>query len=78
MSDSSSRTTVCADCGAPTGDEGPRADCGSILKHIAVQISDVIVVGHDSVHMHAKEPARPSKKKLRLDSFNGWDASETG
>ncbi len=74
------RTTVtCRECGSvlQRPDVAQCPQCGSVKKQVHVEISDVIVVGNDSIRLKGKNIRLTGKKKIVLETFAGSDLEQT-
>lgn len=77
-----SSTTECAKCGTRLPDDVageeriPCSACGATARRYIECIEDGLVV-YDSLRGKAKRPSLPSAKKLRWDSFNGYEISKS-
>lgn len=72
--------TSCANCKAELPEDAPGADrppcprCGSTVRSYTATLTDSIIA-YDGHRAKAKNPALPSAKKLRFDTYSGVEHS---
>lgn len=77
----SSSEVTCSDCGQPLPNEPGKPDvpcehCGSTKRTVSMSIEDGFRF-FDAFRGQAKRPDLPSDKKLRWDSFSGFEYSHS-